>query len=439
MPELSAARRRGARWGLGLAAAALLLAGCATSLPAPVGAASARGSVGERELIQRLLDRRARAVLEGDEPAFMATVSKADPAFAARQRRLFRWARGVPFSSYRLVAQWDLLGDLARPSDRARYPAAESVALPLTQERYTLGAYDAEPAVEDLFLTFVKEGGRWLVASTDDLADVGLVSSRHLWDFGPVQERRSEHFSLLSHPCGSRPGCPALSEDLLGLAESALRRVEQRWSAPWRKQVVVMVPTTQDELGEIVQATVELDDFVAFATSTVDVERGFGYGGHRVLLNPAGLATRSQESLLVILAHELLHVASRSVSGPLVPTFVEEGLAEYVGRGADDSSLAYLESHVSSGGFDRSLPDNWEFLTGSGTDIFLSYQEAQSAIRFLAERWGERKLVSFYRSLGRARVAPGTSAYHLDRSLRGSIGVGTKTFERLWADSITGG
>ena len=401
--------------------------------------ARAGGTPDKRELIQELLDRRARAVLERDEAAFMATVSRSDPAFAAQQRRLFRWSRAVPFSSYRLIAQWDLLGDLVRPSDRELYPEASSVALPLTQERYTLGGYDADPAVEDLFLTFVEEDGRWLVASDDDLADVGLVSARHLWDFGPVQQRSSEHFSLLSHPCGSRAGCPALPADLLGLAESALERVEDRWSAPWRKRVVVLVPTTQGELADMIQATVELDDFVAFATSTVDVEQDFGYGGHRVLLNPAGLETRSQESLMVILAHELLHVASRSVSGPLVPTFVEEGIAEYVGRGDDPSALSFLESQVASGGFDRSLPENWEFLTGSGTDIFLSYQEAQSAIRFLVERWGEDKLVSFYRSLGRRRVAPGTSAYHLDRALRESIGVGKGEFEALWADSIAAG
>ena len=368
----------------------------------------------------------------------MATVSRADRAFAARQRRLFRWAAEVPFTWYRLVPKWDLLGDLARPSDRRRYPDADGVSIPLTQERYTLGRYDAREAVEDLFLTFVKEDGRWLVASDEDLADVGLLSSRHLWDFGPVVEQNSAHFSLLSHPCGSDAGCAKLPPDLLPLAERALRRVEGLWPAPWRKSVVMLAPTTQSELAEMLQVTFELDDFVAFATSTVDIESGFEYGGHRVILNPVALAGRSSDSVLAILSHELLHVATRTWSGPFVPTVVEEGIAEYVGYNADPGALALFESRLDTP-FDGSLPRDWEFLTGTTTDIYTSYQEAHSAVRFFVERWGLRKLVDFYRTLGARAVAPGTTRYHVDRALRATLGFGTERFETLWADSIREG
>ena len=401
-------------------------------------AAAQEGPKDRRAAIQDLLDRRAKAFLERDEAGFMATVSRSHPAFFQRQLRAFRWADGVPFTSYRLVANWDLLGDLARPSDAARHPGAADIALPVTQERYTLGRYDEQPAVEDLFLTLVREGDRWLVGSDSDLEDVGLRSSRHLWDRGPIREQRSEHFSLLSHPCGSPAGCPALPEGLLSLAEGALERVDEHWSGPWRRRVVLLVPSTQEELAEIIQATFELDDFVAFATSTVDIEQDLAYGGHRILLNPTALDGRPDESLSIILAHELLHVATRTVSGPFVPTFVEEGIAEYVGRDADPAGLTYLDSRIATGDFDAALPQNWEFITGSSDDIYTSYQEAQSAVHFFVQRWGKRDLVSFYRSLGRRRVTAGTSAYHLDRALRAATGVGAQRFEELWADSIAG-
>jgi hypothetical protein len=181
-----------------------------------------------------------------------------------------------------------------------------------------------------------------------------------------------------------------------------------------------------------------LDDFVAFATSTVDIEQDLAYGGHRILLNPTALEGRPAESLSIILAHELLHVATRTVSGPFVPTFVEEGIAEYVGRDADPAGLSYLDSRIAVGDFDAALPQNWEFITGSSDDIYTSYQEAQSAVGFFVQRWGKRDLVSFYRALGRRRVTAGTSAYHLDHALRATTGVGAQRFEELWADSIAG-
>jgi hypothetical protein len=349
---------------------------------------------------------------------------------------LFRWAENVPLASYRLVAKWDLLGDLVRPSDRSRYAHAEDVAIPLTQERYRLARYDEREAVEDLFLTFVKEDDVWLVASDSDLAGVGLKSSRHLWDFGPIAERRSEHFTLLTHPCTSETDCPSTADGLLPLAEQGLQRVERHWSAPWDQDVVLLAPTSSDELGGIIQATFELDDFVAFASSTVDVERDYDYGGHRVLLNPSSFAGRSPASVVTIMAHELLHVATRTSGGPFVPTFVEEGIAEYVGSDAGPSALAYVDSQLAAGGFDAALPQDWEFLTGSGTDIYASYQEALSAIGFLVERWGPDSLVAFYRRLGRPAVAAGTTSYHVDRALRATVGVGAQRFERLWADSI---
>ncbi|HEX2235913.1 MAG TPA: hypothetical protein VHK89_06525, partial [Actinomycetota bacterium] len=75
-------------------------------------------------------------------------------------------------------------------------------------------------------------------------------------------------------------------------------------------------------------------------------------------------------------------------------------------------------------------------LTGSPTDIYTSYQEAQSAIRFFVQRWGGQRLLRFYELVGAPSIAPGTSRYHVDRALRRTIGMGLRGFERAWADSI---
>jgi hypothetical protein len=407
---------------------------CLTLALVATPTAPARAS-GGRAAIAALLRRRAAAWLGRDARAFMATVSRADVAFRRRERRLFGRADQVAFASYRLVPRWDLRGDLASPRVRARHPDATAVATPLTEERYRLKGLDRTEAVEDLYLTFVREGGRWLVGGDSDLADVGLPSARHLWDFAPVIARSSPHFVLMTHPCGSPAGCVEVPQGFLGLLERALGRVDSVWTDPWPHRVLVLVPTTTAELGRIIQATFDLDNFVAFASASVDAERLF-FTGPRVLLNWAAIVGRSQSSVLTILSHELLHVATRPLAGPFVPTFVDEGIAEYVGYLGDPGALGYFDSLVAAGRLDEDLPRDYQFLTGTQADIYTSYQKAQSVVRFFTARWGRAKLAALYRRLGRVRIAPGTTRYHLDRALSATIGLDAVSFQRAWADSI---
>lgn len=372
--------------------------------------------------------------MAGDRAEFMSTVARDSIEFVQRQRQLFEWMRRVPLASYRLVAKWDRFGDLARPSDVDRYANADAVVIPVTEERYRIAGYDPQPAVEDMFYTFVERDGRWLIAEDTDLDDLTLYTARHLWDFGPVRELSSEHFLLLQHPCPPEIPCPSVGRELLSLAEEALDRVGRYWRAPWHRKVVLLVPGSEEELRRMIQATFELDDFVAFAYSTVDLAHGIDYTGHRIVLNPGNFIGRSSSSSLVILAHELVHIATRSRSGPFVPLFVEEGIADYVGNDADTDALAFFNSDIAGGLFTGLIPEDFEFTIGSGEDIFRSYQNSQSAVRFFVERFGLGDLVRFYKRLGRVEVAPGTPRYHLDRSLRDVIGLGFDRFQSEWSD-----
>jgi hypothetical protein len=379
---------------------------------------------------------RSKAVLAGDKRTFMSTVSHGSADFVRDQARLFAAITRVPLRSYRLRAVWARYGDLARATDRARYSGAQRVAIPVTEERYRIQGFDGPAVEEDLFYTFVEQGGRWQVASDSDLNDLGFESARELWDFGPVSVRRSRHFMLLSHPCSAPIGCARLPSDVLGLAETALRRVDRYWQRPWRHRIVISAPTTDAELTRILQATFDVNKFVAFAYSSEDIEHGLRFIGRRIILNWHALANRSSGSVLTILAHELTHVATRSSSGPQIPTFVEEGIAEYVGYNAQPSSLSYLDSVVSTGGFDGKLPRDYQFTTGSATEIFLSYQKAESAVGYFIQRWGLDRFVRFYRGLGRQRVVTGTARWHLGHALQQTIGIGFARFQKEWASSL---
>ena len=411
-----------------LASVAAIVLGVVSDLP---GAGRLAG--GSESDIQELLDRRADAVMAGDLDAFMATVADDSESFVRRQRRLFRRMRGVPLASYRLVVRPDRFGNLVTDSVSRRYQTTDAVAIPVTEERYRIAGFDEAEAIEDMYFTFVLREGEWLIAEDDDLDDLTFYSGRHLWDYSRVTARRAGRFLLLEPRCARCPQAPAAA---LRLAREALRRVRDYWDAPWTRRVPIVIPTSSDDLKRMLKVTFELDNFVAFAYSSVDRSEGIDYTGHRILLNPDAFAGRSSSSTLRVLAHELLHVATRESSGPFVPTFVEEGIAEYVGHDADASALAFLEAEVAAGTFDGRLPEDFRFVIGSGTDVFRSYQKSYSAARFFVDRWGFRKLVRFYRRLGSVDVAPGTARYQIDLALRSTIGVGLLEFERSWAGSI---
>jgi hypothetical protein len=251
-----------------------------------------------------------------------------------------------------------------------------------------------------------------------------------------VRRDRSPHFMSFRHTCDSAIGCVSVSPQLLEATEHGLERVRRYWPAAWSGRVVVLVPSETEELARMIQATFPLENFVAFASSSEDRSEGLEYTGHRIVLNPSSFLGRTGESELSILAHELLHVASRNLSGPFIPYFVEEGIAEYVGGAGDPRGQDLIPSGIASGAVTGRLPLDHEFLLGSGNDIYLSYVESASAMTFFADRYGQDGLVRFYRLAGRPGIDPGTSRYHLDRAMRRVTGSGFGSFERAWADSI---
>ena len=378
--------------------------------------------------ISALLDHRAEAMLEGDLEAFLATVDPADAAFATRQRHLFDGFQQLGLASYDLRVSDAMWPELTSSREVARYGPNLDPRVLHVEERYRLDGYDRAPALEDLYLTFVNRDGEWRVASDTDLDDLTLYSGRKLWENGPIIIRESQHFLYVSHPDQADA-----AEPILEASGQALDRVGERWPVPWPERVPILAPSTTEELRRMIQATFDLDVFVAFASSGVDRGRGWTVVGHRVILNWPNFSSFSDETQEDILTHELLHVATRGTVGPATPSFVEEGIAEWV---SEDDDTTYLAPRVAAGTFDRALPEDHEFRTGSSDDILASYEESAAWGRFAVDRYGVGELAEFYRLLGQPRVAPGTWEYHVDRAAREALGVSFDVMEARWADWV---
>ncbi|MGH9196906.1 MAG: hypothetical protein ACRD1T_14340, partial [Acidimicrobiia bacterium] len=347
--------------------------------------------------------------------------------FRKAQELLFDRSRAIPLAEYSLKLDEDA-PFLTRERDRQKFGPDTVVAA--VEERLQVAGLDNQPALGRLLFTFVKRDGKWLIASDTPLDDLGLFSGRHPWDFGAVEAMTSEHFMLIVHAEDS-----VFAAELLSLAEQALPNVDGVYKRGWNKKVVIYVPATKRELERIIDATFEVDPFVAFASAGVDRDEGWVSTAPRIILNRANFLRHTAAVRRAIFAHELLHIATRDASGPFVSAFVEEGFAQMAETQSETSfRRAFRGSDVR-----LKFPEDVEFVTGGQRSIGLTYNRAHSAFAFIQETFGIDKLNEFYVELGSVRSDPGTTRHHLDASSRQTLGLSLPELEAKWAAYVTSG
>lgn len=393
----------------------------------PAGANA--GTASEAAAIQRMLDGRARAFDQGDRQAFLASVLPEAQDFTTAQGQWFDRARMLAIVNLSLRLRLDRYGELTRKKDKDQY--GDSVVVAVVQLRYELRDYSAAPWLDELIWTLVERDDDWFVASDTALDDLGLYSDRQLWDFGDVTQATSENFIVFAHPRDSE-----LASEILDAAGATLAEVDRVWKRPWLKRVPIFVATDRSELERLLSATFDVTNFVAFAVHSVDVENGYEATGNRIIINRANFARHSAGSRKSVLSHEMLHFATRESTGPFVPVWVEEGLAQ-LAESSGPPNTRVFDRGVANGIFTGELPDDLEFLSGGGDSIVFAYQASVSAMSFMSESYGIDKLSEFYGALGAVTIEPGTAEFHIDATMRRVLGgVSLAEFETRWADSV---
>jgi hypothetical protein len=398
------------RWVVVLAAVALIV---------PAGAEAQTAPPSREDGARQVLAQRVDALKRGDRAAFLDTVDPlASDEFKIGQGRLFDGLRSLPLASYELELRTDEVPDLTAGL-AAKYPSAEAVFVPPVEAGYRLTAIDTVDAVDGYYYTFLRREGRWRIVSDRDLEDVGLPSSKNLWDFGPVSQQRTEHFTILHDPADRKR-----AEAISALCEQGYARLTSMFDAAVPAQIVVVLPHTLDQLREILQATFDLSNFVAFASAAVDRDEDWQSTAPRVYVQDTNLSRSRRDFQLQTFHHEFTHVAAFPLAGPFVPSWIHEGLADWMATGEEGPTAVE--------GSDGVLPEDWEFTTGGGERILRAYDESTSAMAFLAEQKGGRAPVDLLVRVGELRTAPGTSRYRVDQGLRAVYGAGTLQFEKDW-------
>ncbi len=361
--------------------------------------------------INALLVTRSSALLRRDRDAFLAGVDPRGDRFRASQAALFANLADVPIKDL----SFDAAPERVHPVPAglaARYGArvwAGEVEL-----RYAL---DGQPVLQRQHLTFVRRGERWYLGGDDDFRDIGLVTERALWDFGPVAAVRTRHALVLGHR-----GAPL--DELAKLVDRAVPRVTAVWG-PWQEKVVVLRPGDDEEAAALVPKT---GDVRQLAAVTAD--------GARIVVVPGPFGKLRADGRAVVMRHEITHVATRAVTSDATPYWLSEGFADYVAYAGEPDSprqvARELAAEVRAGTVPDRLPGEASFAP-DGQRLAQAYQESWLACRLVAERIGAQGLVRLYREVS---AGPGDPDASLDSGLRSVLGLTTEQFVTLWREYV---
>ncbi|MFF5972519.1 hypothetical protein ACFY7C_13475 [Streptomyces sp. NPDC012769] len=362
--------RRVARGAAVCALSALLaLAGCT----APERDEPARAEV------QRLLDRRAEALLRGDEAGYLAAL---DPALAPAARTEFGRLAKIPLGgwSYR-VTDVD--------------PAGPGRATAETELDYRIQGYDSGPATTRRILELAERDGRWYV--TGDRAADG--APQQLWQQGEVSAVTGRRSLVLG--VGQRP---ERLREIADAADRAVPAVDDAWPSPWAGRIVVLVPASVDAMGRLLGAPAASYRGIA-AVTTGEVGGGPAAPADRVIVNPDAYGVLGGFGRQFVLTHETTHVATRARTTPATPVWLSEGFADWVAyRGTDRTpaeAAPELAREVRAGRPPVALPDDKAFTFGGDADTMArAYESGWLACALIADRWGERRLTAFYEAVG---------------------------------------
>ncbi|WP_407553544.1 hypothetical protein QOM21_26645 [Streptomyces sp. Pv4-95] len=429
-----------------------------------VGCAPAPDSRDRFPDVQRMLDARARAVEGRDAAAFLESVDPQATAYRARQQQLFGNLGSVPLADWRyeLVST----GDFPLPEGGTGERLAAKVRL-----SYRLKGYDTVPVASYQYLTLSERAGHWRISSDTDGAADGRTGPRQLWDQGPVRIVHGRHSLVLGGAAESRR-----LRELADRVDAAVPAVSAAWRGKWSRKVVVEAPDSVVGMAQLLGSDDPSGYEEIAAVTTGEASASASAPADRVIVNPEAYEELNDLGRKVVLTHETTHVATRTVTTETTPLWLSEGLADWVAyrgtRRKTATAAPELSRAVATGKIPARLPTDDDFRFEAGADrLAKAYEGGWLACRMIADKWGEEKLIGFYREVGRSRgaVAGGAAAPieatqaqateapavgaspetgdgkrqparadRLDRAMRSQLGVGLAEFTVRWRAYVKG-
>ncbi|MET9389107.1 hypothetical protein ABZY20_01650 [Streptomyces sp. NPDC006624] len=387
----------GRRWGSAVVALVLPLVAL-TGCGGPTAADSATADV------QRLLDRRAAAVLGRDERAYERTGTDAD----------FARLRALPLASwsYRVTG-------LRRTGDTATADA---------ELRYRVAGYDRAPVTAGRTLRLSRDAaGHWSV----DADRPARKSAQQLWDQGEVRLARGTRSLVLGVGQSARS-----LRGFAGLADRAVPAVSEAWGTDWSRRVVVLVPKSLEGMAGLLGSPASSYRGIA-AVTTGETGARDRSPADRIIVNPDAFALLGDVGEQVVVTHETAHVATRAHTTAATPLWLSEGYADWAGYRAagrtPPEAAPELSRAAGRGELPAGLPADEDFgFTGDASRLARAYESGWTACLMIADRWGESGLRDFYRAVGEHRERSGA----VEEAMRDVLGTTPEDFTRQWREYL---
>jgi hypothetical protein len=197
----------------------------------------------------------------------------------------------------------------------------------------------------------------------------------------------------------------------------------------WHGSLVLEEPSSQTLLDEAVGADPTITTQLAGVTTTTDGAVTRGAATH-VLLNPDVFDRLGPQASQIVVSHEATHVATDGAVSSM-PQWLVEGFADYVAlRDAGlpvTVSAGQILAEVRKGGAPTVLPTGTDF-GGEAAHLGATYESAWLACRLLAQKYGEDRLVEFYRASDRASAT--------SKAFRTVLGTSEAAFTRSWSSYL---
>ena len=392
---------------LAMVALTLALLGCSDPAARPAAPPQATRSVAPTNLrlnqVRATVDALMKAALTGDHAGFDRLISDRDATFPNRARLLFDNLSTLPLTRLQMRVEPTEFG-LAEKRRRLLGTGAW-VQRGIVSWRLPGDGAEVEHVV---WLTFLEAAGEVKVAGTFDEPLGMALEQKPSWWLGPVTARERGGVTVVV-------GLGQSLDRWTQLAAAAFVNVRQALppglGGSWNGRVVIEVPATQRDFESVLGKPAGSYSSIAAVTHRA----GATGDAIRMIVNPKA-AQLDSSVLQSVLAHEMVHVATRSPDSP-APIWAEEGLAEWVSLrahpGQRSEGTDEVLARVRSDGAPRSFPADRRFQVGA-RKLPLAYAEAWLACRFIADNYSEAQLGRFYAELDR-----GVS---LDQASRSALG-----------------
>ncbi|MEU6584731.1 hypothetical protein [Nocardia sp. NPDC046763] len=223
---------------------------------------------------------------------------------------------------------------------------------------------------------------------------------------------------------------------LAGELAASTAAVTALWGSDWNQAPVVVVASSVSEFAALTHAVGHVPAEVAASTVADPFRPGAQPTGQRVVFGPDAGRRLGADGLRSVLRHELTHMASRAVTVDGSPMWMLEGFAEYSAhrnlRQPITEIAPTLTARARAGDLPADLPPDAMFDPTSG-QASLAYEQGWSACAFIADRYGDPKLVALYRQLA---SGPKDRAA-VDTALRTTLGTGYQDLVTDWRAWLT--